>query len=124
MTARERIVQLYDGHAFDDVDDTATSRVRTTARVQTEAPVDPAATQHANELDADRPATNTLKRLKRLRSTASLYEMGSSELELKANLYYHISNPLKRWKTDRSPPVMLMLQVAITIFVIAQVKWR
>ncbi|KAL5466985.1 hypothetical protein EMCRGX_G031150 [Ephydatia muelleri] len=64
---------------------------------------------------------STIKRLKKLRSSANLYQMSSNELELKANLYYHISNPIKRWKTDRSPPFMLILQVAKTICIVVQV---
>ncbi|KAL5466992.1 hypothetical protein EMCRGX_G031157 [Ephydatia muelleri] len=63
---------------------------------------------------------STIKR-KKLRSSANLYQLSSNEQELKPNLYYHISNPIKRWKTDRSPPFMLILQVAKTICIVVQV---
>ena len=69
--------------------------------------------------------SNTNKRkLERLKSTASIDELSNSELELKANLYYHISNPLKRWKTDRSPPVTLILQLAKMFCVVTQVSYE
>ena len=43
-------------------------------------------------------------------------------MELKANLYFHIGNPIKRWKIEKVIPVKLILQLVKTLFLIVQVK--
>ena len=61
------------------------------------------------------------KKLERLQSSLDLDALARNELELKANLYYHIGNPLKRWKVERVVPIKLLLQALITFCLIVQV---
>ena len=48
--------------------------------------------------------------------------LAKSEIELKANLYFHISNPLKRWRVERVIPIKLILQIIKTFCLIVQVQ--
>ncbi len=57
----------------------------------------------------------------RLKSQLDLDQLGRNELELKANLYFHIGNPIKRWKIERVIPVKLLLQLVKTLCLIIQV---
>ena len=116
LPARERKLQIYVDNALGT--ESGATNLAGAPNLQPDVPVTDQAT---NALDAVDGTKTTVKKLNRLRSAASFIQMSTSEMELKANIYYHISNPLKRWKTDRSPPVMLMLQVAVTICVVAQV---
>lgn len=111
MPARERKVQIYIDNALEM--DPVTNQSGTQIQETQPSPITAESPAQSKE--------STIKRLKKLHSTANLYQMSSSEMELKANLYYHISNPIKRWKTDRSPPLMLILQMVKTISIVAQV---
>lgn len=42
-------------------------------------------------------------------------------MELKANLYFHICNPIKRWKIERVIPIKLILQLVKTLCLVVQV---
>ena len=57
----------------------------------------------------------------RLQSQMDLGNLSKNEIELKANLYFHIGNPIKRWKVDRVVPVKLLLQLLKTFCLIVQV---
>ena len=57
----------------------------------------------------------------RLKSNLDLPQLGMNETELKANLYFHIGNPIKRWKIERVIPVKLILQLFKTVFLVLQV---
>ena len=57
----------------------------------------------------------------RLKSHSDLNQLASNEVELKANLFFHIGNPLKRWKIERVIPIKLILQILKTLFLIVQV---
>ena len=59
---------------------------------------------------------------RRCRSGACMKELSENERELKMNMYYHISNPISRWKTDRKFPVKLVLQILKTFCVVTQVR--
>lgn len=61
-------------------------------------------------------------RLQRLQSALDLDELAQNELELKANLYWHIGTPIKRWKVERQVPVKLVLQLLKTFCLIVQVS--
>eukprot|EP00731_Ephydatia_muelleri_P026758 Em0018g858a len=114
MPARERKVQIY----IDNALETGPIANQNGTQIQERQPSPTMPMAEEGDIEAKE---STIKRLKKLRSSANLYQMSSNELELKANLYYHISNPIKRWKTDRSPPFMLILQVAKTICIVVQV---
>lgn len=60
-------------------------------------------------------------RLQRLKSRLTLHDLSQNELELKASLYFHICNPLKRWKVEKLVPYKLVLQVVKTVFLVVQV---
>ena len=60
------------------------------------------------------------KRLKKTRSVGNLLRLADSEESLKLALYYHICNPLKRWKTERKVPYSLLLQLFKAFFVMLQ----
>lgn len=62
-----------------------------------------------------------LRKLQHLQSTLDLDHLAKNEQELKANLYFHISNPLKRWKVEKRLPIKLLLQVLKTLCLIVQV---
>ena len=59
----------------------------------------------------------------RLQSELDLDDLSKNEIELKANLYFHIGNPIKRWKVDRVVPVKLLLQLLKTFCLVVQVCW-
>lgn len=59
-----------------------------------------------------------------MKSQLDLEQLGRNEVELKANLYFHIGNPIKRWKIERVIPIKLILQVIKTFSLIAQVKYN
>ena len=63
-----------------------------------------------------------LRKLQRLRSTLNLDQLAKNEQELKANLYFHISNPIKRWRVEKQLPIKLLLQVLKTFCLIVQVR--
>ena len=52
-----------------------------------------------------------------------LEDLSQNELELKASLYFHICNPLKRWKVEKLVPYKLVLQVVKTLLLVMQVSW-
>ena len=62
-----------------------------------------------------------VEKLRRLKSRLKLKDLSRNELELKASLYFHICNPLKRWKVEKLVPYKLVLQIAKTILLITQV---
>jgi len=62
-----------------------------------------------------------LSKLKKLQSQLDFDQLAKNELELKANLYFHIGNPLKRWRVERVVPIKLILQVLKTVCLIVQV---
>ncbi|XP_011402441.1 PREDICTED: mucolipin-3-like [Amphimedon queenslandica] len=61
------------------------------------------------------------EKLKHLKSRLKLHDLSQNELELKAALYFHICNPLKRWKVEKLVPYKLVLQVIKTFLLVAQV---
>lgn len=61
------------------------------------------------------------KRLQRLQSKLNLDELAQNELELKANLFYHIGNPIKRWRVEKVVPGKLVLQLLKTVCLVVQV---
>lgn len=63
-------------------------------------------------------------KLQRLQSALDLDKLAQNELELKANLYWHIGTPIKRWKVERQVPVKLVLQLLKTFCLIVQVILR
>ena len=62
------------------------------------------------------------RKLEKLRSRADIQLLSNDECELKTNMFYHISNPIARWKADHSPPVKMVLQLLQTVCVITQVS--
>ena len=60
--------------------------------------------------------------LQRLQSTLDFDDLAQNELELKANLYWHIGTPIKRWKVEGQVPVKLILQLLKTLCLIVQVS--
>ena len=60
-------------------------------------------------------------KLQKLQSALDLDELAQNELELKANLYWHIGTPIKRWKVEGQVPVKLILQLLKTFCLIVQV---
>ena len=60
-------------------------------------------------------------KLQKLQSALDLDELAQNELELKANLYWHIGTPIKRWKVERQVPIKLILQLLKTFCLIVQV---
>lgn len=60
-------------------------------------------------------------KLQRLQSNLDLDKLAQNELELKANLYWHIGTPIKRWKVEGQVPVKLVLQLLKTFCLIVQV---
>lgn len=61
------------------------------------------------------------KRLQRLQSELKLDALAQNELELKANLFYHIGNPIKRWRVEKVIPGKLVLQLLKTFCLVVQV---
>ena len=61
------------------------------------------------------------KKLQRLQSQLDLDDLSKNELELKANLFYHIGNPIKRWKVEKVVPMKLVLQLLKTVCLLIQV---
>ena len=61
------------------------------------------------------------KRLQKLRSELNLEALAQNELELKANLFYHIGNPIKRWRVEKVVPGKLVLQLLKTFCLVVQV---
>ena len=57
----------------------------------------------------------------RLKSQLNFDHLGRNEVELKANLFYHIGNPIKRWKIEKVIPVKLILQLIKTACLVIQV---
>lgn len=55
-----------------------------------------------------------------MRSVGDIEKLAESEESLKLAVYFHICNPLKRWKTDRLIPYSLLLQLVKTVFVLMQ----
>ena len=72
--------------------------------------------------EANKNTTLNRRRLQRLKSNLSVDELANSELELKAALYFHICNPLKRWKTQRKIPGKLILNLIKTVLILIQVS--
>ena len=66
------------------------------------------------------PKHHPLKKLN-TQTSLDLHELANSELSLKASLYFHISNPIKRWKVERLVPIKLLLQLLKTAVFIIQV---
>ena len=64
------------------------------------------------------PPRRTLQRLK---TELDLNVLAQNELELKANIFYHIGNPLKRWRVEKVVPGKLVLQLLKTFCLIVQV---
>ena len=62
------------------------------------------------------------RKLEKLRSRADIQLLSNDECELKTNMFYHISNPIARWRADYSPPVKMILQLLQTVCVITQVS--
>ena len=60
-------------------------------------------------------------KLQRLQTTLDFDKLAENELELKANLYWHIATPIKRWKVERQVPIKLILQLLKTLVLIVQV---
>lgn len=60
-------------------------------------------------------------KLRRLQSTLDFDRLAKNELELKANLYWHIATPIKRWKVEGQVPIKLVLQLLKTLCLIVQV---
>ena len=77
--------------------------------------------EHAQSKRKPRLVPPPLRKLKQLQSTLDLDQLAKNERELKANLYFHISNPLKRWKVEKRLPVKLLLQIVKTFCLIVQV---
>ena len=65
------------------------------------------------------PPRRTLQRLK---TELDLNVLAQNELELKANIFYHIGNPIKRWRVEKVVPGKLVLQLLKTFCLIAQVN--
>lgn len=65
------------------------------------------------------PSRRTLQRLK---TELNLNVLAQNELELKANIFYHIGNPLKRWRVEKVVPGKLVLQLLKTFCLIVQVN--
>ena len=61
-------------------------------------------------------------KLQRLQSTLDFDKLAENELELKANLYWHIGTPIKRWKVERQVPIKLVWQLLKTFVLIVQVS--
>lgn len=57
----------------------------------------------------------------RLKSNLDYVQLGRNEPELKANLYFHIGNPIKRWRIERVIPIKLILQLVKTVVLVIQV---
>ncbi len=64
---------------------------------------------------------HTYHTINRLQSQLDLDDLSRNEVELKANLYFHIGNPIKRWKVERVVPIKLLLQLLKTFCLIVQV---
>ena len=67
-------------------------------------------------------SNGTIEKLQRLKSRLKLKDLSQNELELKASLYFHICNPLKRWKVEKLVPYKLVLQIVKTVLLIVQVS--
>ena len=63
-------------------------------------------------------------KLQRLQSTLDFDDLAQNELELKANIYWHIGTPIKRWKVEGHVPIKLVLQLLKTLCLIAQVIYQ
>ena len=61
------------------------------------------------------------EKLTHFKSRLKLHDLSQNELELKAALYFHICNPLKRWRVEKLVPYKLVLQVFKTFLLVAQV---
>ena len=77
--------------------------------------------------DGDRPRRSQRpppqrRRLQKLQSQLNLSALAQNELELKANLFYHIGNPIKRWRVEKVVPWKLVLQLLKTFCLLVQVK--
>ena len=60
-------------------------------------------------------------KLRKLQSHLEFDQLAKNELELKANMYFHIGNPIKRWRVEKVVPIKLLLQLLKTFCVITQV---
>ena len=60
-------------------------------------------------------------KLQHLQSALDFDKLAQNELELKANLYWHIATPIKRWKVEGQVPIKLVLQLLKTLCLIVQV---
>ena len=63
------------------------------------------------------------RKLKKLQSRLNLNELAQNELELKTTLFYHIGNPIKRWRVERVVPGKLVVQLLKTFCLIVQVYY-
>ena len=61
------------------------------------------------------------EKLTHFKSRLKLHDLSQNELELKAALYFHICNPLKRWRVEKLVPYKLVLQVFKTFLLVVQV---
>ena len=61
-------------------------------------------------------------KLQRLQSTLDSNKLCQNELGLKANLYWHIGTPIKRFKVEGQVPIKLILQLVKTFCLIVQVR--
>ena len=55
------------------------------------------------------------------RVSLNLEELSSNEIALKKSLYFHLSNPIKRWKLEKLVPTKLLLQLLKTVLFLLQV---
>ncbi len=78
-------------------------------------------TSPSEDSKSDGGSNGATEKLQRLKSRLKLKDLSRNELELKASLYFHICNPLKRWKVEKLFPYKLVLQIVKTIFLVTQV---
>ena len=71
--------------------------------------------------DAVRRPPPPRRTLQRLKTELDFNVLAQNELELKANIFYHIGNPLKRWRVEKVVPGKLVLQLLKTFCLIVQV---
>ena len=68
-----------------------------------------------------RRVPSPMVKLRKLQSHLDFDQLAKNELELKANMYFHIGNPIKRWRVEKVVPIKLLLQLLKTFCVITQV---
>ena len=78
-----------------------------------------AASSYGNDGHRPPPSQRTLQKLQ---SRLNLSELAQNELELKTTLFYHIGNPIKRWRVEKVIPGKLIVQLLKTFCLIVQVR--